>query len=102
MTLQVIVYGFGSYFCRLPEYADIDLLLVHKTTERVSCDFALNCKAALKFVLPTAHITILSSKEAATSPIFGTNSKTMIGAINVATYGEDLNNVVSTIRKFMC
>jgi hypothetical protein len=60
----VELYGFGSYFeRRQARYNDIDLLIIHTDYWAESIELALLCKRGLMAVIPTAHITILSSNE---------------------------------------
>lgn len=61
---SLTVYGFGSFFSGGPEPHDIDLLLVHRSANRESCKFAIDCKAKIKSALPAADIVMLSEAEA--------------------------------------
>jgi hypothetical protein len=60
----VELYGFGSYFeRRQAHYNDIDLLIIHADDSAESIELALLCKRGLMAVIPTPHITTLSSNE---------------------------------------
>ena len=60
---EVAIYGFGSFFSKLPVFEDIDLLIVHKSTSYDSCQFAIWCKKYLLSKISVADITILSKSE---------------------------------------
>lgn len=58
------VYGFGSFFKGKFNPNDVDILLLHRSTDRESCQFAISCKTHLKRLLPEADIVMLSAVEA--------------------------------------
>lgn len=60
---EVTIYGFGSFFSKLPVFKDIDLLIVHKSTSYDSCQFAIWCKKYLLSKISVVDITILSESE---------------------------------------
>lgn len=64
MTETIAVYGFGSFFTGDADPQDIDLLLLHRSSDDESCQFAIDCKAAIKSALPNADIVMLSQSEA--------------------------------------
>jgi hypothetical protein len=64
LTESLTVYGFGSFFNGKAQPHDIDLLLLHRSTDFESCKFAIECKAQLKLALPSADIVMLSQAEA--------------------------------------
>lgn len=64
MTESLTVYGFGSFFDGNSQPNDIDLLLLHRSTDFESCQFAIDCKGQLKLALPSADIVMLSLAEA--------------------------------------
>jgi hypothetical protein len=64
LTESLTVYGFGSFFNGMAQPRDIDLLLVHRSTDFESCKFAIDCKAQIKSALPSADIVMLSQAEA--------------------------------------
>lgn len=63
MSESLTVHGFGSFFRNVCDARDIDLLLLHRSTDPISCEFAIRCKAYLEHVLPTADIVLLSQNE---------------------------------------
>lgn len=78
------VYGFGSYF-ETPETAkDIDLLILHESTDERSCKFALRCKAALLKSEPRADIRILSKAEEKQTGFIATAKARLVGTIHSA------------------
>jgi hypothetical protein len=61
---SLTVFGFGSFFTCIGHANDIDLLLMHRSTDLESCLFATKCKSQIKSVLPLADIVMLSNAEA--------------------------------------
>jgi hypothetical protein len=61
---SIVVYGFGSFFSGKDKPRDIDLLLVHRSTDMKSCKFAIDCKERLRSAIPLADIVLLSAAEA--------------------------------------
>lgn len=57
------VYEFGSFFNGADEARDIDLILIHSSLSKSSCEFAILCKTLMKRALPMAHITMMSAPE---------------------------------------
>lgn len=64
MSETVTVYGFGTYFGARENPSDIDLLVVHLSTTRQSCEFAICCKKLILQAFPNADVTLLSEQEA--------------------------------------
>lgn len=64
MIESLTVYGFGSFFRGSDHPNDIDLLLLHRSTQLESCKFAIFCKNQLKSALPFVDIVMLSRTEA--------------------------------------
>ena len=64
MTESLTVYGFGSFFNGKARPRDIDILLLHRSTDFASSKFAIDCKARIKLALPSADIVMLSQAEA--------------------------------------
>ena len=64
MTESLTVYGFGSFFNGKARPRDIDLLLLHRSTDFESSKFAIDCKAQIRAALPFADVVMLSYAEA--------------------------------------
>jgi len=58
--LRTSLYGFGSYFEGSLSHNDIDLLIVHDSTDRESCLNAISLKKHLAQEIIAADISILS------------------------------------------
>ena len=65
MNSTVRVYGFGSYFRNDPNFADIDLLLLHENLHGASKTFVRLCKQSILATIADCHFTILSEEEEA-------------------------------------
>jgi hypothetical protein len=64
MTHTATIFGFGSFFRKGPGFAnDIDLLLLHRTVDFESIEFAIGCKKMIRGTLPKAHVVMLSDAE---------------------------------------
>jgi hypothetical protein len=60
----VDLYGFGSFFSdQNSSPRDIDLLIVHQSIDSSSINFAIDCKAAIKSLIPSADTVVLSTSE---------------------------------------
>lgn len=57
------IYGFGSFFSISSTFNDIDILIIHETFSKSSCQAAIKCKYLISSKLENADITILSIKE---------------------------------------
>lgn len=95
MTESLTVYGFGSFFIDNAQPNDIDLLLLHRSADIASCQFAIACKAQIKSALPFADIVMLSQAEAES---FKFVDRT--GAVRLATLSSDrLNAQVQVLAR---
>lgn len=57
------VYGFGSYFKGSQKFKDIDLLIVHTSSDYHSCLEAISLKRAIVGTIDMADVSILSKSE---------------------------------------
>ncbi|MGX1692330.1 hypothetical protein [Brevundimonas naejangsanensis] len=64
MNQTLVVYGFGSFFRGAKKPGDIDLLLIHRSTDQASCLFAVECKRHFQRHLPHVEVVMLSAIEA--------------------------------------
>ena len=60
LMLETSVYGFGSYFKGSSLYQDIDILVVHSSTDRTSCLEAISLKKSIVKEIEKAGVSILS------------------------------------------
>jgi len=60
LILRTYVYGFGSYFKKTGVYQDIDILIVHTSTDYISCLEAIYLKKIISQEIEKAGISILS------------------------------------------
>lgn len=60
LIFETQVYGFGSYFHGNSSYQDIDILVVHTSTDRVSCLKAISLKKSIIKKIEKAGVSILS------------------------------------------
>ena len=81
MRETVLVYGFGSSFRGSERPQDIDLLLLHRSTERASCDFAIDCKRDFQRHLPDVDVVMLSIVEARNNGFVARASAIRLGII---------------------
>lgn len=93
MNEFVHVYGFGSYFSEAVNPRDIDLLIVHKSTERESCNFAILCKRYIIDVLHKAHIVMLSVSEEMRSEFIIRSKAINLGIISKSSFDKDLRGI---------
>ncbi len=98
MNEWVSVYGFGSSFGRLKNPKDIDILLVHRSTEQESCQFAITCKRDFLSQLDNADVTILSVEEAETNNFILKSSAIHIGTITSKLRKDHVRDLLEKIR----
>ena len=60
MILTMSIYGFGSYFKGASAYQDIDLLIVHNSTDYSACLAAISLKNSILQEIGSAGVSILS------------------------------------------
>jgi predicted nucleotidyltransferase len=60
LIYETQVYGFGSYFHGNSSYQDIDILVVHTSTDRTSCLDAIALKKSIIKQVEKAGVSILS------------------------------------------
>lgn len=98
MSEVVRVYGFGSYFTGTDKPRDIDLLMIHKSVDKASCEFAITCKCMLIRHLPMADIVLLSEQEAEQNCFIARSSAVPIGHIESEEVAEQVSSLVQSIK----
>ncbi|TNB48193.1 hypothetical protein FF124_07600 [Martelella lutilitoris] len=93
------IYGFGSAFTISDKARDIDLLIVHKSTDFASCLFAITCKQRLIASVFDAHITMLSENEEKHCDFIETAQALRLGTIFKDSFDTDLTNLVTALRE---
>ncbi|WP_050554488.1 nucleotidyltransferase domain-containing protein [Pseudomonas fragariae (ex Marin et al. 2024)] len=96
---DLLIYGFGSYFNGKAEFQDIDLLIVHESTNKESCIFAIRCKEILKTHINDAHISILSKSEATQLSFLEKSNSVLIGLISYNTMYTGAQLIIEKIIK---
>lgn len=97
MKESLAVYGFGSFFNGSVRSSDIDILLVHRSTERASCVFAIECKRVIREKISEADVTMLSTAEANSQRIFARADLTLIGTVTEGNHIVDMKVIISTL-----
>lgn len=92
------VYGFGSFFNRSIRPNDIDLLLVHRSTDRVSCQFAIDCKTEIRLALPEADVVMLSENEADGLQFLMRSKAVVLGRLHSGDLEAQVRALVNRIR----
>lgn len=92
------VYGFGSAYSGAKGARDIDLLLLHESIDRNSCQLAIACKRGLSKRVPEADITMLSAAEEKHLRFLETASAVHIGTLRADQLEDDLRILVTTIQ----
>lgn len=59
----MIIYGFGSFFKRIGDFNDVDLLIIHDSNSYKSCLEAISLKSEMLLRISNAHVTMLSKSE---------------------------------------
>ncbi|MBQ5098092.1 hypothetical protein FD825_02355 [Klebsiella pneumoniae] len=61
--MNVIIYGFGSFFKSSGDFNDVDLLIIHDSNSYKSCLEAISLKSEMLLRISNAHVTMLSKSE---------------------------------------
>ena len=91
------VFGFGSFFAGTSHPKDIDLLLVHQSASRPSCELAIGCKRRFLEALSTAHVVLLSEQEERGNQFIARAGAVALGEVCVRRLDEDVRALVSAI-----
>lgn len=97
MNEALTVFGFGSFFADRFRARDINLLLLHQSGSRQSCEFAVSCKTALLEAFPTADVVMLSEPEADSSQFILRSGAVPLGNVSLENLDADLQAVVRQI-----
>ncbi|CAC9960466.1 hypothetical protein [uncultured Gammaproteobacteria bacterium] len=60
LIFETQIYGFGSYFYSSGSYQDIDILVVHSSTDRTPCLMAISLKKSIVEQIEKSDVSILS------------------------------------------
>lgn len=99
MTESLTVYGFGSFFKGKTRPSDIDLLLVHRSTDFASSKFAIDCKAQIKSALPSAYIVMLSQAEAESLDFLERAKAIKLANVSVESMDADVRALASRLLR---
>lgn len=99
MNESVAVYGFGSFFNGKSRPHDIDLLIVHRSTELASCKFAIDCKAQIKSELPAADVVMLSQSEAESLDFLERANALKLCNVGAASMAADVQALAARLLK---
>ena len=97
MSEKIEAYGFGSYFSGHPEYRDVDILLVHRSSKPESCQFAIQCKRFLVSNYSLADVTILSQHEEQQISFIERSGAHQIGEIRLQQKESELSKILAKI-----
>ena len=98
MTEQISVFGFGSFFCGDENAQDIDLLLIHQSTDIRSCRLAIDCKRHFLRMLPRADVVMLSIGEAKRNGFIARSGAIALGTLDSENIEATVQELVSQIR----
>jgi len=97
VTLNVTVYGFGSSFGKFAAALDVDLLVVHSSTDASSCDYAIQCKRHLAEQIGRAHVTMLSASENTQFEFIRRSRALDLGTLRKDHLEADLQSIIGNI-----
>jgi hypothetical protein len=95
---RVTIYGFGSYFAGATGPADIDLLIVHRTSSSASCGFAIESKNRICATIAGAHITMLSEQEEKQLKFIKSSGAKPIGILRQQSFRSDIDFIFQRIN----
>lgn len=91
---EASIFGFGSFFNDKKDFQDIDLLVLHKSTTKEPCKFALSCKKYLKTKIPSVHITILSKNGELQQNFINKSNAIFLGKVYEKSCFETINLII--------
>ena len=99
MSEELNVYGFGSYFGENTKHQDIDILIIHQSTEYKSCKLAIWCKQMLISRIAKPDITILSRSEEKQHSFITRSNACYIGKVRKSSADDDLLSIMEKIKQ---
>ena len=96
---EVIIYGLGSFFSRMTDFKDIDILILHRNTSYGSCQFSILCKKHFLFNIPAADITILSDSEERQFAFLEKSKAVYLGKVYEKSFENDLNAIYAKVSR---
>ncbi len=100
MNEVVEIYGFGSFFSGRIEFHDVDILIIHRSVQYESCQFAIWCKKMLLSVFADAHVSMLSEPEEHQISFLTKSSALRLGEVRKLSAEDDLQAIVKRIARF--
>ena len=101
MKEELLIYGFGSFFDGNVKYHDIDILIIHRSTEYKSCRFAIFCKQFLVSKLVNLDITILSEREEQQLSFVAKSNACYIGKVREESAENDLCEILNIFDQWV-
>ena len=99
MNEELVIYGFGSFFSGCIKYRDVDLLIIHRSGEYESCQFAIWCKRFLMSKLIDPDITILSEREEQQFSFVEKSSAQRLGKVQEEFAENDLCEILGELKR---
>lgn len=99
MSEELVIYGFGSYFLGCVQFEDIDILIVHRSGNYESCQFAIRSKQFLASNLFKSDITILSRREEQHLSFIAKSGALYIGNVFDGSEENDLCRILKKIGR---
>lgn len=92
------IYGFGSYFSESKLYRDIDILIVHDSSDYQSCMQAIKCKKLILKEIDKSDVSILSKSEELDFDFISKSRAVLLGEIDEGSI-ENIAYMVKTFKK---
>lgn len=92
------VYGFGSYFHGNSSYQDIDILVVHTSTDRTTCLEAISLKKSIVNQIEKAGVSILSKSAELDFDFIKKSKGILLHEFNGSYRESDLKKIVNKIN----
>lgn len=92
---NVAVYGFGSFFNKIIEFRDIDILILHQSTSYESCQFSIWCKKYILTNVLCADVTILSKLEERQFSFIDKSKARHLGNVYEKSANNDLDIIIT-------
>ena len=98
MSLKIKIYGFGSYFSESKSYRDIDILIVHDSSEYQSCIQAIKYKKSILKEIDKSNVSILSKSEELDFDFISKTNAIFLSEVNENSI-KNIKHIVKAFKK---
>lgn len=95
---NILIFGFGSFFKGVSKYRDIDILIIHPSSDYDSCKRAILYKQLFLSQIDKVSVTMLSASEEVYFEFVNKSSAVFLGEIRENRFEEDILRIIDKIK----